>query len=211
MLNKYIDRLERLLDRYRSQELSQFRGPADETAQWDDLIWFHIDPNSNRKTRFLSGRHGIKGRRSAGNKPEFALRYPYSHLVKVWIIETTNTRISASERQARISATRLLLSSIAGELFEQTHESIARLISHRSRDRVNPFLAFCAKNGLMRPIQFSITDDRDRTGHAQFDAKVEKLPDIESILALGSIYSTIFQPVSQNGVDLHPNLTRVLH
>lgn len=199
MLNKYLDRLEGLLDRYRGQELSQFRGLTDGAAQWDDLIWFYIDPNTNRKTRFLCGRHGIKGRGSAGNKPELALRHPYSHLIKIWIIETSNVSISASERQARIITTRLLLSSMTGELFEQTKESITKLLSHRSRNRINPFLAFCTKNGLMRPIRLSTSENRDRTGHAQFDAKVEKLPDVESIIALGSIYNTIFQPVSENG------------
>lgn len=199
MRNKYLDRLEGLLDQYRSQELSQFRGPTNETAQWEDLIWIHIDPNTKRNTRFLAGRHGIKGRRSAGNKPRHALRYPYSHLVKVWIIETNNVRISASERQARVTTVRLLLSSMTGELFEQTNDSITKLLSLRSRDRVNPFLAFCSKNGLMRPIRLLTADNRDRTGNAQFDAKVEKLPHIESILALGSIHNTIFQAVSQNG------------
>src|SRR5690606_27528208 len=40
---------------------------------------------------------------------------------------------------------------------------------------------------------------RDRSGHAAFDSKIEKLPDIEAILALGKIYREIFQPVDQNG------------
>lgn len=199
MLNKYLDRLEGLLDQYRGQELSQFQGPTRSPAQWDDLIWFHIDPNTDRKTRFLCGKHGIKGKGSSGNKPEFRLRYPYSHLVKVWIIETNNATLSAGERQARVTTTRLLLSSMTGELYEQTSESVTTLIQGRGISRISPFLVFCTEHGLMRPIRLSTLDNRDRSGHAQFDAAIEKLPDIESILALGSIHNTIFQPVSQNG------------
>lgn len=120
MLNKFLDRFEGLLDQYRSQELSQFRGPTNERAQWDDLIWFHIDPNTNRKIRFLCGKHGLKGKGAAGNKPEFALRYPYSHLVKVWVIETSNAQVSAGERQDRVASVRKLISAMTGELYEQT-------------------------------------------------------------------------------------------
>lgn len=199
MLNKYLDRLERLLDQYRSQELAHFNGPTDETAQWDDLIWFHIDPNTDRKTRFLCGQHGIKGKGSSGNSPEFALRYPYSHLVKVWIIETCNVPVSASERQDRVASVRKLISVMTGELYEQTSESVTPLLQGRQKALINKFFAFCTEQGLMRPIQLSVLENRDRTGHGQFDSAIEKLPEIESILALGSIHTTIFGPVSQNG------------
>lgn len=198
MLNKYLDRLEHLLDQYRSKELSQFLGPTNEPAQWDDLIWFHIDPNTDRKTRFLCGKHGIKGKGSSGNTPEFALRYPYSHLVKVWIIETCNAPVSAAERQSRVGAARKLISAMTGDLYEQTSESITPIIKGRVRALINKFFAFCTEQGLMRPIQLSTLDNRDRTGHGQFDTAIEKLPNIESILALGSIHTTIFGPVHQN-------------
>lgn len=200
MLNKYLDRLEELLDRYRNHELSQFRGPSDKPAQWDDLIWFHTDPHTSRKTRFLSGQHGIKGKGSAGNKPEFALRYPYSHLVKVWIIETSNAPLSRSERQSRVGAARKLLSSMVGELYQQTRADVETLVHGRGIDRVSPFLTFCINHGLMREIKVSAEEDRDRTGHAQFDAVAEKLPEIEALLALGSIHSIVFEPVYRNGL-----------
>lgn len=199
MLNKYLDRLEGLLDQYRSQELSQFQGPTSETAQWDDLIWFHVDPNTGRKTRFLCGRHGAKGKGSAGDSPDMTLPYPYSQLVKVWIIETSNASISASEKNARVSIARKLLSKMDGELFEQTVEKIHALLSIHQADRVNSFLQFCSTRGLIPPVRLKNTDNRDRTGHGRFDAAVEKLPDIEAILALGSIYNTLFQPDRPTG------------
>ncbi|WP_374343539.1 hypothetical protein [Azonexus sp.] len=87
-----------------------------------------------------------------------------------------------------------------GELYELTNENVSSLIHGRGIALINLFLTFCTDQGLMRPIQLAMLYNRDRTGHAQFDAKVEKLPDIESILALGSIYNTIFQPVDQNGL-----------
>lgn len=199
MLNKYLDRLEKLFNQYRIQELSQFRGPTGEAAQWDDLIWYHIDPNTNRRTRFLCGEHGIKGRGSSGNSSENRLRYPYCHLVKIWIIEVSNLPISAGERQAQASSVRKLLSTMTGDLNEQTSERIALLIQGRGINRITPFLAFCTENGLMRSIRLSTLDNRDRTGHAQFDLDREKLPSTEAILALGSIHTTIFQPVRPNG------------
>jgi hypothetical protein len=202
MLNKYLDRLESLLTRYRCHELVQFQGPTDERARFDDLIWHHIDPNTGRRTRFLCGRHGIRGKGSAGDKPEAALRYPYSHLVKVWIIETSNEPISVDERQARISCVRKLLTVMNGELYEQTDETITQAFAEtqRGKGRVKPFLAFCADNGLMRPVRLTSGDVRDRTGHAQFDAAVEKLPTIESVLALGDIFARVFEPVSAAGL-----------
>ena len=202
MLNKYLDRLESLLSRYRSHELVQFEGQTSERARFDDLIWYHIDPNTGRKTRFLCGRHNIKGGGSAGNKPEAAFHYPYSHLVKVWIIETSNAPISADERQARVSSARKLLSTLNGELYEQTNETVTQVFNKTKRGayRINPFLAFCADNGLMRPMHLKTVDGRDRTGHAQFDAAVEKLPTIESVLALGDIFSRVFEPVSATGL-----------
>lgn len=205
MLNKYLDRLESLLSSYRGHELLQFEGPTGERARFDDLIWYHIDPKTGRRTRFLCGRHGIRGGGSAGNKPEAALRYPYSHLVKVWIIETSNAPISAEERQSRVSCARKLLSAMNGELYEQTNETVTQVFTNTLRgiDRVNPFLAFCADNGLMRPMRLKSVDGRDRTGHAQFDAAVEKLPTIESVLALGDIFARIFEPVSATGLVRH--------
>lgn len=200
MLNKYLDRLERLVEEYQNQELPQFRGPDDKAAQWNDLIWFHIDPNTGRKTRFLCGKHGIKGAGNSGNKPEFALRPPYDQLIKVWIIETNNSPISADERQARVSYARYLLCNMRGDLYSQTSDTIAELQGKKRAESSNPFLAFCAEKGLMRPIRLHSNDCRDRTGHAQFDTKVQKLPEIEAILALGAIHHEIFQPVNQRGV-----------
>ncbi len=99
MLNKYIDRLERLTGEYRKAELGQFEGPGGKKAEFDDLVWYHVDPNTGRRIRYLCGVHGRKGRGNAGNRPTDSLPYPYNHLIKVWIIETTNTPLSAGEKK----------------------------------------------------------------------------------------------------------------
>lgn len=52
----------------------------------------------------------------------------------------------------------------------------------------------------MPRIHVRSTDDRDRTGHAVFDTRKDKLPDLDNILLLGSLHNEIFQPVSQSGL-----------
>ena len=201
MLNKYLERLVILVDEYRKQELSQFCGPDNKEAQWNDLIWYHIDPNTGRKVRFLCGKLGLKGKGSAGNRPECALRYPYDQLIKVWIIEVNNKPVSAQSRQTLVLAARRLFSKMQGELYSQTPEGLVEFArSNTHPEYINHFFEFCAENGLMPRIRVpNRMDDRDRTGHAQFDARVEKLPDVEAIMALGAIHQEIFRPVSQSG------------
>lgn len=99
-INKYFDRLDSLIDSYRDAELKQFEGPGG-NAKFDDLIWYHIDPNTGRRTRYLCGVHGRKGKGNAGNLPTDALPYPYGHLIKVWLIEVVNTHLSASEKKLK--------------------------------------------------------------------------------------------------------------
>lgn len=201
MLNKYLDRLERLVASYRTQDFPQFRGPAGEQAQWDDFLWHHICPTTGFRTRFLAGKHDARGRGSAGNGTNFKLRPPFDGLIKVWIVLTTNVPISPNERQARVTAARKLLTHMAGELYGQTAESITALLGGgRTLDRVRPFLEFCADNGLMPRIHIRSTDDRDRTGHAVFDTRKDKLPDLDAVLLLGAVHNEIFQPVSQSGL-----------
>lgn len=200
MLNKYIDRLERLVGEYREVELDQFEGPGGKKAEFDDLVWYHVDPNTRRLTRYLCGLHGRKGRGNAGNRPTDTLAYPYNHLIKVWIIETTNTPLSASEKKARTSVVRKLLSIMDGDLYAQTESTIGILnLGERSADRLRPFLAFCCDKGLMRRLELNGSDNRDRTGHAHFDNTLEKLPDIETVLAVGAIFSSVFEHVDEHG------------
>ncbi len=201
MLNKYLDRLDRLIASYSAQELKQFRALMGEPARWDDPIWFHICPNTGFETRFLAGTHGVHGRGRSGCQPEFRLRQPYDGLIKVWIIEVTNAAISTSERQARVTTARNLLTHMTGDLYRQTAEGVTSLIGNgRSLDRLRPFLAFSAQNGLMPSIDVKSHDDRDRTGHAAFDTRKDKLPDLDAVLLLGSLHKEIFQPVSQRGL-----------
>ena len=167
MLNKYLGRLERLINEYREAELAQFEGHGGKKAEFDDLVWYHVDPNTGRRTRFLCGVHGRKGKSNAGNHPIYALPYPYDHLIKVWIIETTNTPLSVNEKKIRTSVARKLLSLMDGDLYEQSECTITSLnLGARSADRLRPFLAFCAEKGVMRKVNLKGSDSRDRTGHA---------------------------------------------
>lgn len=210
MINKYLDRLESLICLYRESEFIQFEGPGGEKADFDDLIWHHIDPNSGRINRFLCGIHGKKGRNS-GNMPSDALPYPYSYLIKIWVVETINTNLSVSEKKARTSAARKMLSRMDGDLYVQSESSVRNLcLGSRTIDRLRPFFEFCADKGLMRKIVLQSVDDRDRTGHASFDKKLEKLPDISAVVALGNIFSTVFEDVDEKGTVL-PGKDIIIH
>ncbi|WP_269972685.1 hypothetical protein [Pseudomonas aeruginosa] len=211
MLNKYLGRLERLISEYREAKLAQFEGHGGKKAEFDDLVWYHIDPNTGRRTRFLCGVHGRKGKGNAGNHPIDALPYPYDHLIKIWIIETTNTPLSAKEKQARTSVARKMLSLIDGDLYEQSESTITGLnLGARSADRLRPFLAFCAEKGVMRKVNLKGSDNRDRTGHAAFDNTLEKLPDTQTVLALADIFSSVFEYVDEHG-SLSPGKEIKIH
>ena len=209
-INKYFDRLDSLIDSYRDAELKQFEGPGG-NAKFDDLIWYHIDPNTGRRTRYLCGVHGRKGKGNAGNLPTDALPYPYGHLIKVWLIEVVNTHLSASEKKAQMSAARKLLSFMEGDLYTQSESTIRGLnLGARSVDRLRPFFDFCNKKGVMRKIDLKGNDNRDRTGHASLDHALEKLPDITTVLALGNIFSCVFEYVDECGSIL-PGESIIMH
>lgn len=202
MINKYLDRLESLICVYRESELIQFEGPGGKKADFDDLIWHHIDPNNGRNNRYLCGIHGKKGRYS-GNLSSDTLPYPYSYLIKIWVIETTNTNLSVSEKKARTSAARKMLSRMDDDLYVQSESAVRSLcLGSRTVDRLRPFFDFCADKGLMRKIDLQGVDNRDRTGHASFDKKLEKLPDISAVVALGNVFSTVFEHVDERGAVL---------
>jgi len=200
MLNQYLERLNLLVAKYREEPITQFESSLGKAANFGDLIWYHVDPNSGRRTRFQSGLHGRLGKGSSGSRPEDALPHPYGDLVKVWIIQTLNVRISMSERLARVGAARKFLSIMDGHLYEQNDPTIKSFdIGERGRDRLRPFLEFCAREGLMRKIDLVSSDERDRTGHAAFDISQEKIPDMRSVLALGNIFTRVFESVDLNG------------
>lgn len=202
MLNKYLDRLHKLIDEYRRFDLSQFEGPGGAKARFDDLLWYHIDANSGRRTRILCCRHGVKGKGEllVRSRPELQLPAPYDHLLKIWIVLVFNTPISAVEKQARIAAARKFLSLIRGDLHCQTETSVSDLNFNSSvHGRLTFFLSFCADNGFMQKLDIALNAPRDRTGHALFDSNLSKLPSIETILALGDIFRRIFKPVTPDG------------
>lgn len=200
MLNKYLDRLDRLIASYQANELQQFRNPTGDPAHWDDGLWYHVCPNTGFVTRFLAVKHDARGKDNSVCRPEYKLPPPYDGLIKVWIIEVTNVPVSTSERQARVAVVRNLLTHMTGDLYQQTSNDVAALLGNgRSVDRLRPFLVFCVQNGLMPSIDAKSQDDRDRTGHAAFDNRKDKLPDLDAVLTLGSIHKEIFRPVSKRG------------
>ena len=200
MPNKYLDRLEHLIASYQMQNFPQFLGPTEKPARWDDFLWYHICPTTGFKTRFLAGKHDVRGRGSAGAGSNLELDPPYDGLIKVWIIQITNVPISRNERQSRVATARKLLTHMTGELYGQTAETITVLLGSGSAlDRIRPFLEFCAHNGVMPRIHLRSIDNRDRTGHAVFDGRNDKLPDLDNVLLLGALHKEIFQEVSQSG------------
>ncbi|WP_122588067.1 hypothetical protein [Pseudomonas viridiflava] len=200
MLNMYLERLKLLSAKYREISLEQYQGQTGQAAVFDDLIWYYVDPSSGRRTRFQCGLHGRLGKGNSGSRPEDALPQPYGDLVKIWIIETSNASISASEKQSRVSVARKLLSLMEGHFYEQTESSIRKLgLSDRCHVRLKPFLEFCTSLGLIRKFKFYNTVDRDRTGHAVFESSQEKIPDVRTVLALGDIFSRIFKAVDVHG------------
>jgi hypothetical protein len=201
MLNRYLDRLERFVKEYQGTEPKHFEGPGGKPAKLNDLIWYHIDPNSGRRTRYLCGVHGRKGRGNAGSRPTDALRYPYDCLIKIWIMETLNNSLSACEKQSRTSVARKLLTLMKGDLYAQSEATIRSLnLGAKATDRLRPFIVFCAEKGLMPAVKLESSDGRDRTGDAYLQSTQEKLPNVESILALGSIFSTLFVPAGDDGL-----------
>lgn len=193
-LNKYLDRTEALIKQYKEiATFEQFQTPTGEPATFDDLIWFYVDPNTGRKTRILTGRHGTKGVGSAGSGAENALPKPYGDLVKVFIIESFNLSISESEKTAQVSSARKLLSSMHGHLYQQNTSSIIDSFHGSRFDRVIPFIDFCEKYGLVLKISQRLRalnkDDRDRTGHEIDSKRKQKMADEDVIKAIGGVYA----------------------
>ncbi|WP_429520496.1 hypothetical protein [Pseudomonas sp. 2725] len=62
----------------------------------------------------------------------------------------------------------------------------------------------------MRKIDLKGNDNRDRTGHASLDHALEKLPDITTVLALGNIFSCVFEYVDECGSIL-PGESIIMH
>lgn len=200
MINKYVDRLDKLISKYREIDLPQFEGPDGRSAKFDDPIWFYSNPKTGRRTRYLGGGHGLKGKGSRGTLTEDFLPYPYCHLIKIWIIHVVNVPISSSEQQARVSTARKLFSIMDGPLYQQTEGSLESLgLSDKSKYRLRSFLVFCADAGLMRPLELKVEESRDRSGSASLDNDLSKIPKTESIIALGAIFKEVFKNVEDDG------------
>jgi hypothetical protein len=193
-LNKYLDRTEALIKQYRKiATLEQFQTITGEPATFDDLIWFHVDPNTGRKTRILSGRHGTKGRGPSGSGAENALPKPYGDLIKVFIIEIFNLSLSSKTKSYRVSYARKLISSMHGHLYQQNSSSIIDLFPASRIDFFIPFLDFCENHGLIpknfQHLRASIKDGRDRTGHEIDTKRRGKMVNEDVIKAIGAVYA----------------------
>lgn len=198
MPNKYLDRLELLIKDFQGIDLDQFQGPGGNKAKFDDLVWYHVDPRTGRRTRYLSCRHGAKGQRDNSLGPHWALPYPYDHLVKIWIIEVSNRSSSQYHKQRLVELSRILLSHMEGGLYEQTASSLANILPPTDRGQ-SQFIDFCSERKLMPNIRLYIDDRRDRTGHHVHDTTTKKLPSDQGLMALGDIYGKIFADVNPDG------------
>lgn len=197
-MNKYLTRLNNLIREYRDADLVQFVGPNNQKAGWDDLVWYFICPNTGRQVRFLACRPAPTRLKDCELSRELSFFAHYAHLVKVWIIEVCNRPISAMHKNRLVGSCRHFLSAMDGDLYVQTAKSIRRSYSNRSAE-LNSFLDFCSERGLMPKVRLPSDDTRDRTGHARLDAQVEKLPDIQTIVAIGAIFNEVFKPVNEDG------------
>ena len=97
MLNKYLAQLNDLINQYKDHELSQFEGPNNKSPDFDDLAWYFIDPNTGRRTRFLSCKHydhetvrKLAIRVDSSLKKDMALPNCYGELLKIYIIHLCN-------------------------------------------------------------------------------------------------------------------------
>ncbi|QGT82225.1 hypothetical protein [Pseudomonas coronafaciens] len=211
MLNKYLARLEALVTSYNGILLPQFRSGSLGTPGFDDTIWFYVDGNTGRRTKFLCGQVGQNRKHHVGVPvSEQCIPYPYSHLLKVWIIECAARNISAKEKAVRVNAARKLLSAMNGHLFVQTSNSIENIKLRSGATRLQPFLQFCLEKGLTRKISLVKFDKRDRSGHASFDKQQSKLPDLKSIVAIGSIFHEIFSNIDESGVLIQGRSVHVM-
>lgn len=193
-LDKYLQRLDAVVTKYRHMEFDQFMTLDDQPATFEDLLWFFIDPNTGRRTRILTGNFGVRGHHKAGSDAENALPSPYGDLIKVFVIEIFNIRLSAAEKVSRISSARRLISKMSGDLYNQTADSVVSCFEGTRFDRVVPFIEMCESLGLMpkisRRLRSYIRHDRDRTGHGAADNRRKKMADESVIKALGAIYSS---------------------
>lgn len=198
MLNKYVDRLKKLINGYRGEALEQFAGEGNKKPGFDDMCWHYIDPNTRRRTRILCCRHGVKGKMHEVSRTH-ALPFPYDHLIKVWVINVCNQSTSASEKQRRVQEARKVLTCMKGDLYQLTSDGLALIYKDRQR-YASPFINFCMKNGLMPTFDLqNPKDHRDRTGHSEFDKKKSKLPDTEAVIAIADIFTRVFEHVDSSG------------
>lgn len=205
-LNKYLGRAHALIQKYKDEApFKQFQNLDGQLASFDNLVWFYIDPITGKKTRVLTGQHGVRGHGSAGSDPKYALPEPYGDLVKVFAIEAFNAAVSATEIQARIGSARRLLTNMKGDLHKQTASTIIECFGESRLERVVIFLEFCEHQGLMPrasdQIRRTIRYKRDRTGHSVEATRREKMADEGVIRAVGNIYGKTITRLTQGNAE----------
>ncbi|KJZ15396.1 hypothetical protein TW85_04980 [Marinomonas sp. S3726] len=192
MLNRYELRLKELIEKYRSYNLNQFSGPNNQVADFDDLVWFYIDPNSGRKVKFLAT---IPNSGRTLNRLN-ALSYPYNYLFKVFVIQLSNKQISAKSKQREALGARKLLSVIKCSLYQLNQELY---YSIKGRNDHKAFVDFLFENQLTPRFTTHFSENRDRTGGNVVDQRFDKLPKDASIITIGAIFNEVFKDVNLDG------------
>lgn len=204
MLNKYQKNLLNAIKKYKSYDLSQFRGPNRQAPKFDDLVWYYIDPSTKQQTRFLCSKHvghaeaRKQGLRGDNFDKHLALPDKFSEIIKLYIIHIVNRPITKRYMQSLVIGARYILSNHSIELYEHN------ILTYKKLNRMGcrEFFSWCMSNEFMPQFHLegiSYEKGRDRTGHTIVDVRLNKLPKEASILALGAIFNDIFQGISKDG------------
>lgn len=200
MINRYLKNLDDLINSYVCKGFLQFEGPDSKVATLNDLVWYYIEPKTNRKKRILCikykyNKHGDQSD-STLNEAD-SLPYPYNFLLKIYIIDVFNKNHSLSHKASLIIDARYILSNLINDLYDCPQE-----IWEAKRKTTLKFWNFCNTNKLIinRKKPNVHIDFRERTGDESIQRKKQKMPSNFIIEALGQCFVNTFKDVDENGV-----------
>ncbi|GAM75652.1 putative integrase [Vibrio ishigakensis] len=201
MINKYLSNLNALVNTYKNSSLPQFTNHEGYKVSFDDLVWYHTN-SEGRKARVLCCVHdGIRRQHDRSLTNTSKLPSPYDHLLKVFIIDVFNLEKSAAHRSTLIAEARYILSNLSNaHLYTLTTNILTSLYHDRNSDHAHYFIHFCKKHKLV-PSTLNLIGkhNRDRTGEGTLKTNLEKLPNESSIIALGDIYTKVYESVDDDG------------
>jgi hypothetical protein len=206
MLNRFENNLKELIKSYSDVGLDNFQGPNGRAATLDDLVWYFVEPGTNRKIRFLCTKHyGVdrsRRLRKDSISDDHKINAPYDKLLKIFIINLVCAKSSALQKQAVVISARTILSNITGHLSEVSESGWAEA-------RISGLFQFCKEKHLI-PGNLNITQNhekgRDRTGEEIAKRRSELVPSASLIVALGVIFVEVFKDVGDDG-KLAPGAT----